>query len=121
MTEPTVPEATAFSGEDFSVFEDTMLSIVAEKTGYPKEILDLKIDLESGLGIDSIKRVEILSALQEKYPSLKQVDTAKLAAMNTLGEILDFAVESQANGLTSDDSDEKKKSSPPLALESLDM
>ena len=84
-------------GEDFGNFKNAMLEIVSEKTGYPKEILDLTTDLESGLGIDSIKRVEILSALQESYPSLKEVDTAKLAAMNTLEEILNFATESQAN------------------------
>jgi hypothetical protein len=51
--------------------EDAVLTIVAEKTGYPKEILDLATDLESGLGIDSIKRVEILSAIQEVFPELK--------------------------------------------------
>jgi acyl carrier protein len=70
-----------------------MLQVVADKTGYPKEIIDLDTDLESGLGIDSIKRVEILSALQEKFPVLKNADKARLAAMKTLGEILAFAGE----------------------------
>jgi acyl transferase domain-containing protein len=86
VTQPT--EAISAVPENF---QDTMLEIVAEKTGYPKEILDLHTDLESGLGIDSIKRVEILSALQEVFPELKNVDKAKLAAMNTLGEILHFS------------------------------
>ncbi len=72
-------------------FKEVMLQIVSDKTGYPKEILDLSTDLESGLGIDSIKRVEILSALQEEFPELKNVDTAKLAAMSTLGEIMEFS------------------------------
>ncbi|MBA3898896.1 MAG: acyltransferase domain-containing protein [Bacteroidetes bacterium] len=85
---PQVQAAVAAAGIDF---EETLLSIVSDKTGYPKEILDLSMDLESGLGIDSIKRVEILSALQEEFPALKSVDKAKLAAMNTLAEILDFS------------------------------
>jgi NAD(P)-dependent dehydrogenase (short-subunit alcohol dehydrogenase family) len=34
--------------------------IVSERTGYPQEMLDLDLDLEADLGIDSIKRVEIL-------------------------------------------------------------
>ena len=32
-----------------------------EKTGYPVEMLDLDMEMEAGLGIDSIKQVEILS------------------------------------------------------------
>ncbi len=77
-------------------FEATLLTIVAEKTGYPEEMLDLELDMESGLGIDSIKRVEILSALQGVVPGLADVDTTQLAAMNTLQEILDFSQEATA-------------------------
>ncbi|HEV7854220.1 MAG TPA: beta-ketoacyl synthase N-terminal-like domain-containing protein, partial [Mycobacterium sp.] len=40
-----------------------MLAVVAEKTGYPAEMLNLDLDLEGDLGIDSIKRVEILAAI----------------------------------------------------------
>jgi polyketide-type polyunsaturated fatty acid synthase PfaA len=87
-------ETSTRSINDIADFESVMMQIVAEKTGYPKEILDLNTDLESGLGIDSIKRVEILSALQEKFPVLKNADKAKLAAMNTLGEILEFSEQS---------------------------
>ncbi|MFO0659219.1 MAG: phosphopantetheine-binding protein [Polyangiaceae bacterium] len=39
-----------------------MLTIVAEKTGYPAEMLGADMELEADLGIDSIKRVEILAA-----------------------------------------------------------
>ena len=39
-----------------------LLEIVAEKTGYPMEMLSLEMGLDADLGIDSIKRVEILSA-----------------------------------------------------------
>ncbi|MBN9122797.1 MAG: acyltransferase domain-containing protein, partial [Planctomycetes bacterium] len=46
----------------------TLLSVVSEKTGYPVDSLDLSLSLDADLGVDSIKRVEILSALQEKLP-----------------------------------------------------
>jgi NAD(P)-dependent dehydrogenase (short-subunit alcohol dehydrogenase family)/acyl carrier protein len=46
----------------------TLLGIVAERTGYPAEMLRLDADLEADLGIDSIKRVEILGALQNAVP-----------------------------------------------------
>lgn len=39
---------------------------IAEKTGYREDMLELDPELEAGLGIDSIKRVEILSALQQQ-------------------------------------------------------
>jgi NAD(P)-dependent dehydrogenase (short-subunit alcohol dehydrogenase family)/acyl carrier protein len=40
-----------------------LLDIVADRTGYPIEMLDLDLDLEADLSIDSIKRVEIIGAL----------------------------------------------------------
>ena len=67
-----------------------MLDVVADKTGYPVEMLDLSMALESDLGIDSIKRVEILSAVQERIPGLPDVETATMAALVTLQEIVDY-------------------------------
>ena len=48
--------------------EQILLDVIAEKTGYPTEMLELDMALDADLGIDSIKRVEILSALQERLP-----------------------------------------------------
>ncbi|MGZ5952372.1 MAG: acyltransferase domain-containing protein, partial [Isosphaeraceae bacterium] len=42
------------------VVAEVLLQIVAEKTGYPVEMLELDMQLDDDLGIDSIKRVEIL-------------------------------------------------------------
>src|SRR3546814_20115824 len=49
--------------------QQTLLAIVAERTGYPTEMLGLDADLEADLGIDSIKRVEILGAFQKAKPA----------------------------------------------------
>ncbi|MDG2197748.1 MAG: beta-ketoacyl synthase N-terminal-like domain-containing protein [SAR324 cluster bacterium] len=68
--------------------QDILLNIVADKTGYPNDMLELNMDLEADLGIDSIKRVEILGALQENLPDL-QVQADELADRRTLGEILE--------------------------------
>ncbi|WP_236590038.1 phosphopantetheine-binding protein, partial [Ramlibacter aurantiacus] len=68
----------------------TLLAVVSEKTGYPTDMLDLSLELESGLGIDSIKRVEILSAFRERMPGLPEVAPSQLAALNTLGDVLAF-------------------------------
>ncbi len=67
-----------------------LLEIVADKTGYPAEMLELEMDLEADLGIDSIKRVEILGSLEEKFPSLPPADTEILSQTRTLQEIVDY-------------------------------
>ncbi len=89
---PVVPSAGSHLGEPAPVATSTltpiMLEIVAEKTGYPSEMLGLEMDLEADLGVDSIKRVEILSAMRERVPSLPEVDPAELGQMRTLGEIV---------------------------------
>ena len=40
-----------------------VLEVVSDKTGYPTDMIDGDMELESDLGIDSIKRVEIFAAL----------------------------------------------------------
>jgi len=72
----------------------TLLAVVAEKTGYPAEVLELDMQLESDLGIDSIKRVEILSALVERIPALAAVETSQIGGLRTLREILEMVQQS---------------------------
>ena len=67
-----------------------LLSVVSEKTGYPEEMLDLSMGLDADLGIDSIKRVEILSALQERLPEAPAITPEHLGEIETLGHIVDF-------------------------------
>lgn len=67
-----------------------MLRVVAESTGYPSEMLSSEMALEGDLGIDSIKRVEILSAVQDEVPGLPQVDANHMGALETLGEIVSY-------------------------------
>jgi len=69
---------------------DLMLKIVAEKTGYPLEMLGLQMELEADLGIDSIKRVEILSTMRTRVPNLPEVKASELGALRTLSEIVDY-------------------------------
>ncbi len=73
-----------------AALEPLLLTIVAEKTGYPVDMLQLDMDLEGDLGIDSIKRVEILAAVDERAPHLPKVDRARLSALHTLREIVDY-------------------------------
>src|SRR5262249_35812769 len=67
-----------------------LIGVVAEKTGYPDEALDLDLQLDADLGIDSIKRVEILSALQERFPELPAPKPERLGSYRTLRSIAQF-------------------------------
>ncbi|MDW4904119.1 beta-ketoacyl synthase N-terminal-like domain-containing protein, partial [Streptomyces sp. ADMS] len=58
-----------------------LLDVVSQKTGYPAEMLDLGMDVEADLGIDSIKRVEIMGVLQERFPSPTPVGPEQLAEL----------------------------------------
>ena len=68
----------------------TLIDIVAQLTGYPDDMLGLDMDIEADLGIDSIKRVEILSAMEERMPHLPQVTPDMVGTLKTLGQICDF-------------------------------
>ena len=72
--------------------------VVADKTGYPAEMLTLEMALEGDLGIDSIKRVEILSTLRDRLPDLPEVDTSVLAELSTLGHVVDFMADNLPAG-----------------------
>ncbi|MDA0310489.1 MAG: SDR family NAD(P)-dependent oxidoreductase [Gemmatimonadetes bacterium] len=63
------------------------LAVVAEKTGYPVEMLDLDMEMEAGLGIDSIKQVEILSELQSRMPGMPEIAPSELAGLRTLRDV----------------------------------
>ena len=93
ISKPAVP-AVAFQASNLEILTQALLEIVSEKTGYPTEMLDPTMDMEADLGIDSIKRVEILGAMQTRYPYLPKADTAVLSEMHTLGQIVDHMVAS---------------------------
>jgi NADP-dependent 3-hydroxy acid dehydrogenase YdfG/acyl carrier protein len=91
---PTAPATTTAVAASLPAassvdLQATMLAVVAEKTGYPAEMITPAMELEADLGIDSIKRVEILSAVRERAPGLPELDPAALGALRTVGEIVD--------------------------------
>jgi acyl transferase domain-containing protein/NAD(P)-dependent dehydrogenase (short-subunit alcohol dehydrogenase family)/acyl carrier protein len=84
---PVVPTPAPAPGVDVA---GILLEIVAEKTGYPVDVLDLTMELDADLGIDSIKRVEILSALQDALPNAPRVGPDQLGTLRTLQSLLDL-------------------------------
>ncbi|SGZ06810.1 Polyunsaturated fatty acid synthase PfaA [Moritella viscosa] len=75
---------------DLDRIQNVMMDVVADKTGYPASMLELAMDMEADLGIDSIKRVEILGAVQEIITDLPELNPEDLAELRTLEEIVTY-------------------------------
>ena len=81
---------------------DALLGIVEEKTGYPRDMLGLDQNLEADLGIDSIKRVEVVAALLKLLPdgyreALTQ-NRGKLNTQSTLNGIVNLITDAKVGG-----------------------
>ena len=68
---------------------ERVLAIVAEKTGYPPEMLDMDLDLEADLGVDTVKQAEIFAAVREAYGIARQ-ENLKLRDFPTLTHVVKF-------------------------------
>ena len=96
VSQPTATPPTA-SGVDAATVQAALAEVVSEKTGYPADVLEPTMQLDADLGIDSIKRVEILAAIQERLPEAPVIGPEHLGTIRTLGQIVDFL----AGGATS--------------------
>jgi acyl transferase domain-containing protein/NAD(P)H-dependent flavin oxidoreductase YrpB (nitropropane dioxygenase family)/acyl carrier protein len=67
---------------------ELLIGLVSARTGYPVDMIDVDLDLEADLGIDSIKRIEILGALGEKLGMEGKSELVEeLAGLKTLRAI----------------------------------
>ena len=67
-----------------------ILTIVAAKTGYPVEALDLGFDLEADLGIDTVKLADIIASVREHY-RLDPDPEFRMSEYRTLRALIDYA------------------------------
>ncbi|MDR2461366.1 MAG: phosphopantetheine-binding protein [Deltaproteobacteria bacterium] len=61
-----------------------LAEIVAKETGYPPESLNPSLDLESDLGLDSIKKVELFSEIAHHFPDMA---ISNFSSSRTLGDL----------------------------------
>ena len=75
-------------------FKADLLQAVVERTGYAEDMLDLDAHMEADLGINSIKRIEILSKLKDDHSFMENQDEEKvfeeLSGLKTLNAIVDW-------------------------------
>ena len=85
------------SQDNINEIENNLLKTVSHLTGYPEEMLGLDMDIESDLGIDSIKRVEIFSSLEEKFNHIQSVSPEKMGSLKTLRQIAEYLAGTSLN------------------------
>jgi NAD(P)-dependent dehydrogenase (short-subunit alcohol dehydrogenase family)/acyl carrier protein len=84
------PAVTAPAGED--EIADRVLAIVAEQTGYPPEMLELDLNLEADLGVDTVKQAETFLGIRQAFDIPRQ-ENLKLSDYPTLAHVIQFVRE----------------------------
>ena len=76
---------------------EVVLGVVADRTGYPTDMLDPDLDLEADLSIDSIKRIEIIGELADRIglgagagAGADDETVEELAQLKSIREIVDW-------------------------------
>ena len=72
--------------------KERILALAVEKTGYPKDMLDLDLDLEADLGVDTVKQAEMFAAIREIY-NIPRDENRKLRDYPTLAHVIRFVYE----------------------------
>ncbi|WP_406230768.1 beta-ketoacyl synthase N-terminal-like domain-containing protein [Nocardia sp. NBC_01009] len=77
--------STPTTSEDLTA---VVLGVVADKTGYPVDMLAPHMELEGDLGLDSITRAQVAAALAARFPILEQrAQPMDLGALQTVHDI----------------------------------
>ncbi len=84
-----VPDATPTPVENKDLVKEKVLALVAEQTGYPVDMLDLDLDLEADLGIDTVKQAEVFASIREVY-NIARDENRKLRDYPTLAHVIRF-------------------------------
>ena len=66
-----------------------VLAIIAQKTGYPAEMLDVDLDLEADLGVDTVKQAETFTSVREAF-DIPRPDSLALRDYPTLRHVIGF-------------------------------
>lgn len=75
-----------------------VLDVMAHKTGYEVELMESEMELETELGIDSLKRVDILTEVQNRL-GIQVKATERLARSRTVGDVVEVMLrEVEASG-----------------------
>ncbi|HEX6898667.1 MAG TPA: SDR family NAD(P)-dependent oxidoreductase [Thermoanaerobaculia bacterium] len=89
MAEPVAVAPTVETHNEVDEVKETVLNLIAEKTGYPRDMLDLDLDLEADLGVDTVKQAEMFAAIRQAY-DIPRDENLKLRDFPTLAHTIQF-------------------------------
>jgi acyl transferase domain-containing protein len=75
----------------WSTIHEMVVATLAERTGYPAEMLELDVDLEGDLGIDTVKQAEVYSRARQHF-GLPPARNVRMRDYNTLRKVIDHMV-----------------------------
>ncbi len=113
-TETPAPPPIAAPAATDDAIKEKVLEIVAEKSGYPRDMLDLDLDLEADLGIDTVKQAEMFAAVRAVY-NIPRDENLKLREFPTLAHVIKFAHDRQPGAIKAASTstlDQKTESAP---------
>ncbi|MDR0390887.1 MAG: phosphopantetheine-binding protein, partial [Planctomycetaceae bacterium] len=99
IVESPVVKPTVKSKISADEIESFLINFVIDQTGYPPEVVDLDVDLESDLGIDSIKKAQLFGEIGQ-YFDIKPSEDLTLDQFPTLRSVKDFLL-NDSNSTTS--------------------
>ncbi|MBK8256977.1 MAG: SDR family NAD(P)-dependent oxidoreductase [Polyangiaceae bacterium] len=89
---PASPSAQTGSTSFADEVKAKVLDVVAAQTGYPRDMLDMDLDLEADLGIDTVKQAETFAAVRTAY-DIPRDDKLRLRDFPTLGHVVQFVLD----------------------------
>ncbi|MCC6527989.1 MAG: SDR family NAD(P)-dependent oxidoreductase, partial [Polyangiaceae bacterium] len=89
---PAVPVPVATPAPADDPVRAKVVEIVAQQTGYPPEMLDVELDLEADLGVDTVKQAETFAAVREAY-GIEREASLKLKDFPTLAHVIGWVKE----------------------------
>ncbi|MEW6012234.1 MAG: acyltransferase domain-containing protein, partial [Elusimicrobiota bacterium] len=94
-----------------SEVSETIVNMIVSKTGYPKDMLDLDLDMEADLGIDTVKQAELFGMIREHYGIPRQ-ENLSLKDYPTIRHCVKFVMDNKGVSVSNVSKTEVKKETP---------
>ena len=101
----------SFSAPSKEKVIDQITTIISKQTDYPRSYLDIDLDLESDLGIDTVKQAELFGIIRETY-NIEFQDDLDLSIYNTISKMADFVLTNYPTNLQPSKLDSKQDLQP---------
>ncbi len=103
LEQPKVVVQEVVTTIDRAAVQQFMINFIVDQTGYPADMVEMEADLEADLGIDSIKKAQLIGELAENFEMKHLADSLQdlsLDDFRTLSSLLDFVTKAPAGNAT---------------------